>query len=145
MKSKPSPFGAAKPVDTDFALKKVEERLAKEKEHKEELVSSKAGVASKPSSNSPTAPRHDKGKTNPKQLLRRTSATSSAQSSAGREIDSIVTAKGEVQEEAISENQESSWRKPENNPVASPPVDEEAGWETVPSRNKKVNGVAARH
>jgi hypothetical protein len=153
VKPKSNPFGAARPVDTDSALKKVEEKLAKEKEHKEDLTSAKAAAVSPPPS-SPTGPRHDKGRQQPKQLLRRPSANpanpaspatlATEGSSASRsEIDDVVAAKAEAQEESLSEPVE-TWRKPDIQ-VAATPQEEEPGWETVPSRSKKVNGVGARH
>jgi hypothetical protein len=145
VKPKTNPFGAARPVDTDSALKKVEEKLAKEKEHKEEITSAKgAAVSSTPSS--PTGPRHDKGRQQPKQLLRRPSANLVAGGSGepSSEINEVVAAKAEAQEESISESVESSWRKSDVQ-VEATPQEEEAGWETVPSRSKKVNGVGARH
>ena len=146
-KPKSNPFGAAKPVDTDTALKKVEKKLAKEKEHKEELASVK-GNASNPPPTSPTTPRHDKPRSNPKQLLRRPSANpASPVTGAGQsEIDVVVAAKAEAQDEAISDGTGKKWRKSDNPPIpAAAPQEDEAGWETVPSRSKKVNGVGARH
>lgn len=145
-KPKSNPFGTAKPVDTDTALKKVEEKLAKEKEHKEELASVKGSAASNPPT-SPTAPRHDKPRSNPKQLLRRPSANpSSPATGAGQsEIDHVVAAKAEAQDETTSEGT-GKWRKSDNPPIpAASSQEDEAGWETVPSRSKKVNGVGARH
>lgn len=145
IKPKSNPFGAARPVDTDSALKKVEEKLAKEKEHKEEIISVK-GAAVPPAPTSPTGPRHDKGRQQPKQLLRRPS-TNPASGSTGAprsEIDDVVAAKAEAQDEAISEVVESPWRKPDT-PVVAAPQEEDAGWETVPSRSKKINGVGAKH
>jgi len=146
-KSKSNPFGAARPVDTDSALKKVEERLAKEKEHKEEMAAAKPPHP--PSS--PTTPRHEKGRGNPKQLLRRTSQTPSgpATATAHSDADAVTAAKPEAQEEAISEGSDSGWRKTEAPVVQAPPTvvptEEEAGWETVVPRSKKVNGVGAKH
>ncbi len=144
IKPKSNPFGAARPVDTDSALKKVEEKLAKEKEHKEEIISIK-GAAVSPSPSSPTGPRHDKGRQQPKQLLRRPSANpaSGTPGAPRSEIDDVA-AKPEAQDDAISEAVESSWRKPDN-PVVGAPQEEDAGWETVPSRSKKINGVGVRH
>jgi hypothetical protein len=143
-KSKSNPFGAARPVDTDSALKKVEEKLAKEKEHKDEIAAAKPPHP--PSS--PTTPRHEKGRGNPKQLLRRTSANpaGTASGTAPSEIDSVTTAKAEAQEEAISEGVDAGWRKTEA-PAVQPNAagEEEPGWETVPTRSKKVNGVGAKH
>jgi hypothetical protein len=150
IKPKSNPFGAARPVDTDSALKKVEEKLAKEKEHiKEEKESSKTTTAANPSPVSPTGPRGDKSKPHPKQLLRRTSAkdapaAAAAAGAKGSEIDEVVAAKAEAQDEAISEEVESKWRKVDAPVVATAP-EEEAGWETVPARTKKANGVGARH
>ena len=144
-KAKASPFGAAKPVDTDSALRKIEERLAKEKEHKEESVTAKPGHDVSPSPSSPNIPRLDKGKGHGKQLLRRTSAPGSGPSSGGRETDPAVAGKTKTQDETVSESQETSWRKIESKSAPAPPVDEEPGWETVPARNKKVNGVTAKH
>lgn len=144
VKPKSNPFGAARPVDTDSALKKVEEKLAKEKEHKDD--SSVKGAAVTPAPSSPTGPRLDKGRQQPKQLLRRPSASPSAgNTGASRsEIDDVVAAKAEAPDEAISEAVDESWRKPET-PVVAAPQEEDAGWETVPSRSKKINGVGARH
>ena len=146
VKSKSNPFGAARPVDTDTALKKVEEKLAKEKEHKDELASTKANASTNLPPASPAGPRHDKARPNPKQLLRRTSANPAgpATGSGQSEVDAVVAAKPEAQDKAISEGPEKMWRKPEN-PVILAPSEEEVGWETVPSRSKKVNGVGARH
>lgn len=148
-KSKSNPFGAARPVDTDSALKKVEEKLAKEKEHKEDVTAAK-GAAVSPAPSAPTVPRHDKGKQQPKQLLRRPSANPAVGGNGAppSEIDEVVAAKAEAHEESISEPQavESSWRKADIQVrAASSPREEEAGWETVPTRSKKVNGVGARH
>ena len=148
--NKGTSVGAAKPVDTDTALKKVEEKLAKEKEHKEELASIKASAPSNPPPPSPTAPRHDKPRLNPKQLLRRPSAnpTSPTAGAGQSEIDAVVAAKAEIQNEAISVGTEKSWRKSENPQIPAATVatqEDEAGWETVPSRSKKINGVGARH
>jgi hypothetical protein len=145
-KSKSNPFGSAKPVDTDTALKKVEEKLAKEREHKEEMASAKASVTSNPPPTSPTGPRHDKLRGNPKQLLRRTSTNPTVPGTAvgQSEIDSPVAAKTEAQNDAISEGVEKTWRKPES-PAIPAPAEDEAGWETVPSRSKKINGVGGRH
>jgi hypothetical protein len=144
-KSKSNPFGAERPVDTDSALKKVEEKLAREKEHKEDLASAKPAPASQPAPNSPVGPRHDKGRAHPKQLLRRTSATHPvpASGSGQSEIDPMA-AKAEAQDDAVSDQREMTWRK-SSNPQVVPPTEDEAGWETVPSRSKKVNGVGARH
>lgn len=141
-KSKSSPFGAARPVDTDSALKKVEEKLAKEKEHKEEIAAAKPPHP--PSS--PTTPRHEKGRGNPKQLLRRTSANPTGPA-AHSEADPITDAKAEAQEDPISEGVESGWRKTEAPAVQAPATaaEEEPGWETVPPRSKKINGVGAKH
>jgi translation initiation factor 4B len=148
VKPKANPFGAARPVDTDSALKKVEEKLAKEKEHiKEEKESAKNAAAANPSPASPTGPRVDKSKPHPKQLLRRTSAKDAPAATAGAkgsEIDEVVAAKAEAQDEAISEEAGTKWRKVDA-PVAAAAPEEEAGWETVPARTKKVNGVGARH
>ena len=145
VKPKSNPFGAAKPVDTDNVLKKVEEKLAKEKEHKEELASIKANIGtSKPPPASPTGPRHNKSRANPKQLLRRGSPNLTTPTSAANETDAVVTAKPEVQEKAKLEGSEETWRKPDNTAAPAPPEDE-AGWETVSSRSKKVNGVGVRH
>jgi translation initiation factor 4B len=149
VKPKSNPFGSARPVDTDSALKKVEEKLAKEKEHvKEEKESSKtATAAANPSPTSPTGPRVEKSRPNPKQLLRRTSAKDTsvpATAAKSSEIDEVVAAKAEAQEESINEDAGKSWRKVET-PVAATAPEEEAGWETVPPRTKKANGVGARH
>ena len=147
-KPKSNPFGAAKPVDTDTALKKVEEKLAKEKEQKEELASVKSSVASNPPPASPTAPRHDKPRSNPKQLLRRPSAnpTSPSTGAGQSEIGAVVAAKAEAQNETIPEGTGKKWRKSDNSPIpVAAPQEDEAGWETVPSRSKKVNGVGVRH
>ena len=150
IKPKSNPFGAARPVDTDTALKKVEEKLAKEKEHKEEVHKASATTTNLPPA-SPTGPRHDKARTNPKQLLRRTSANPTAAAGpAATEIDAVVSAKAEAQNESISEGIEKAWRKPvaetpATNPAPPAVAEEESGWETVPSRSKKVNGVSARH
>jgi translation initiation factor 4B len=151
VKPKSNPFGAARPVDTDSALKKVEEKLAKEKEHiKEEKESSKTATAANPSPASPTGPRGDKSKPHPKQLLRRTSAkdapvaAAAATGAKASEIDEVVAAKAEAQDEAISEEVEKTWRKVDA-PVAAAAPEEEAGWETVSARTKKANGVGARH
>jgi len=147
VKPRSNPFGAARPVDTDSALKKVEEKLAKEKEHKEDVTAAKGSAVSPPPS-SPTVPRHDKGRQQPKQLLRRPSANPAVGGNGAPRsgIDEVVAAKAEAQEESISEAQavESSWRKPDIQ-VPAAPQEEEAGWETVPTRNKKVNGVGAKH
>jgi len=149
-KPKSNPFGAARPVDTDTALKKVEEKLAKEKEHKEEVHKPSAISSNMPPA-SPTGPRHDKARTNPKQLLRRTSANpTTATSPAAAEVDAVGSIKAEAQDESISEGIEKAWRKPASetpatNPAPSTVAEEETGWETVPSRSKKVNGVSARH
>jgi hypothetical protein len=146
-KPKSNPFGAARPVDTDTALKKVEEKLAKDKEHKEELATIKASAVSNPTPASPTGPRHEKSRANPKQLLRRASANPAgpASGSGHAEADFVVTSKAEAKDEAISERAaEKTWRKSEN-PAAPGPSEEEAGWETVPSRSKKANGVGTRH
>ena len=145
-KSKSNPFGAARPVDTDSALKKVEEKLAKEKEHKDEIAAAKPQHP--PSS--PTTPRHEKGRGNPKQLLRRTSAnpTGPTSGTAPSETDPVTAAKAEPQEGAISEGVEAGWRKteaPTVQPTAAAAGEEEPGWETVPTRTKKVNGVGAKH
>lgn len=141
-KPKSNPFGTAKPVDTDSALKKVEEKLAKEREHKDELGPQKGNVPSNSSPGSPTAPRHDKGRVHPKQLLRRTSANPPSGPSHS-ENDVAVAARPEGRDEATSENSETTWRKPDNS--ANPPPSGEEGWETVPSRSKRVNGVGTRH
>jgi hypothetical protein len=149
IKPKSNPFGAARPVDTDTVLKKVEEKLAKEKEHKEEVH--KASTATNLPPASPTGPRHDKARTNPKQLLRRTSANPTAAAGpTATEIDAAVSTKAEAKDESISEGIEKAWRKPATeapvtNSAPSAVAEEEAGWETVPSRSKKVNGVSVRH
>ena len=141
-KTKSNPFGAAKPVDTDSALKKVEEKLAKEREHKEEIITAKSPHP--PSS--PTTPRHEKGRGNPKQLLRRTSANPPSPTSGTHpRVDPVTTAKAEAQEEAISAAGEAGWRKPTAPAVHVAPPEDEPGWETVPTRSKRVNGVGARH
>ena len=140
-KSKSNPFGAARPVNTDSVLKKVEEKLAKEKEHKEEMAAAKP---SHPPS-SPTAPR---GRGNPKQLLRRTSAnlTSPTSVTSHSEIDPVTTTKSEVRHDAISDGTEAGWRKTDAVAVQLPTsAEEEAGWETVPTRSKKVNGIGGTH
>ena len=146
-KTKSNPFGAARPVDTDSALKKVEEKLAKEKEHKEDAVAAKAAAVS-PVPSPPTLTRQDKGKQQPKQLLRRPSANAAVGGNGAprSEVDEVVAAKAEAQEESISEPQavESSWRKTDIQ-VPAAPQEEEAGWETVPTRSKKINGVGAKH
>ena len=139
-KTKSNPFGAAKPVDTDSVLKKIEEKLAKEKEHKEEL--SVKATASNPSQSYTNHPRHEKGRSNPKQLLRRSPANPS-QAGGSSETDATAAAKAEIQEDSISEGSKGSWRKPDNAPENSLP--DEPGWETVPARGKKVNGVGQRH
>ena len=141
-RSKSNPFGAAKPVDTDSALKKVEEKLAKEREHKDELASTKS-TTSNPSQTPTNPPRHEKSRSNPKQLLRRSPANPASQAAGSSEIDPATTVKAEAQNEAISEGVESSWRRTENDINTSPP--DEPGWETVPSRGKKPNGVGPRH
>jgi len=164
-KSKSNPFGAARPVDTDSALKKVEEKLAKEKEHKkeeeekkqEERRASQSEQSTQPKKEQ-AAPRSDKPRgPHPKQLLRRQSEnkseskTNTTTSKDQSEVTPVVAAKAEAQEEVISEKTEGSWRKQENTvpAAATAPApaqgDEEPGWETVPARGKKVNGIGSRH
>jgi hypothetical protein len=152
VKSKSNPFGSAKPVDTLSAIKKVEEKLAKEKEHKEEQASAKTSAPSTSSPSSPTTQRPEKAPRNhPKQLLRRTSANPTSPppppAAAQSEIDPVVAAKAEAQNEAIAEGaSEGTWRKPESVVGATTTApEEEPGWNTVPARSKKVNGVGARH
>jgi len=140
-KSKSNPFGAARPVDTDSALKKVEEKLAKDKEHKDDIAAAKPQHP--PSS--PTTPRHEKGRGNPKQLLRRTSANPTGPTSGTAPSDTDPVTKAEAQE---AEGVEAGWRKteaPAVQPTAAATGEEEPGWETVPTRTKKVNGVGAKH
>ena len=158
-KSKANPFGAARPVDTDSALKKVEEKLAKEKEHKKEEEEKKQEERRASQSEQSTqlkkeqsAPRSEKPRgPHPKQLLRRQSEnkTNTPTSKEQSEVTPVVAAKAEAQEDAISEKTEGSWRKQENTVVEAPAApaqgEEEPGWETVPARGKKVNGIGSRH
>jgi translation initiation factor 4B len=147
-KPKSNPFGTARPVDTDSALKKVEEKLAKEKEHQDEVTSAGKGAAAASSQpTSPTAPRPEKGRGQPKQLLRRTSANTASVSQS--DANEVVAAKPEVQEEVAAGRADSTWRKVDPPSVSVPtataaPAEEEAGWETVPSRTKKANGVGVK-
>ena len=149
-KSKANPFGDAKPVDTLSVLKKVEEKLAKEKEHKEEPASTKARDTSTSSPASPTTQRPEKGRSHPKQLLRRAPANPAPQGQSGisgpSQVDTAAATKAEAQVEATTEEPVVSWRKEkENKNVAVAAPQEETGWETVPARGRKVNGVAAKH
>ena len=141
-RSKSNPFGAARPVDTDSAIKKVEEKLAKEREQKEEQATKGPAIPSLPSS--PTAPRHDKTRSNPKQLLRRSSANPHTPS-VQNQVDSDTTKI--LPEQTTSDISDKAWRKVESEatPSESARNDDESGWETVPSRGKRVNGVGARH
>ena len=141
-RSKSNPFGAARPVDTDSVIKKVEEKLAKEREQKEEQAIKGLSTTSLPSS--PTAPRHDKARSNPKQLLRRSSAnppTSSIQNQPDSDTTKILP------EQTTADVSDKAWRKVESEATSSEPApnDDEAGWETVPARGKRVNGVGPRH
>jgi len=145
-----NPFGAARPVDTDSALKKVEEKLAREKikEHKEDSAPSKRTTSPTAPASASTGPRHEKPRSHPKQLLRRAPHNSSAapnSTPSSTEVGDIATQKQEGQRsETASESTGGSWRKKADvEMVSSPP--EEPGWETVPARGKKVNGVAVKH
>jgi hypothetical protein len=154
-KPKSNPFGAARPVDTDSVIKKVEQKLAKEKEHKEEEPARSPATSHPPASPSHSHPQRfekGQGRGQPKQLLRRTSAQTSGnaqhKSEHKSEVDEVIAAKAEAQEESIAEGAETAWRKTDppkvDAPTAVAPAEEDAGWETVPSR-KKINGVGARH
>lgn len=151
-KSKSNPFGDARPVDTDSAIKKVEQKLAKEKEQKEEQASKGPSTPSAPSS--PTAPRLDKARSNPKQLLRRSSANPPTGTSPPvQDQADNEAAKAAVPEQPVAEGsaaEEKTWRKVDGSQAVTAdanPNDDEAGWETVPSRGKRVNGVqvSSRH
>jgi hypothetical protein len=149
-KPKSNPFGAARPVDTDSALKKAEEKMAKEKDHQEEVTAIRKGSVDANQPTSPTGPRPEKTRNQPKQLLRRTSAQNNAAGAATAtpqsDTDDVTAklAKLDTHEEAKAEVAESTWRKVDHPavPAAAPaPADEEPGWETVPTRTKKINGV----
>jgi hypothetical protein len=46
----------------------------------------------------------------------------------------------------VSEKAPASWRKvdSQSTPAEATPDDEEKGWETVPSRGKRVNGIGSK-
>jgi translation initiation factor 4B len=150
--TRPNPFGAARPVDTDSALKKVEEKLAREKlrDHKEEQGSSRRGPSPGAPADSPAGHRSEKQRSNAKQLLRRVPNNSSAapsSTSTGSETVELDVPKQETRDTNVSpENRGPSWRKGDETDVAPPPTaEDEVGWETVPARGKKANGVAVKH
>jgi hypothetical protein len=139
-RSKSNPFGDARPVDTDSVIKKIEEKKAKEREQEQ--------AAKGPlTPSSPTAPRHDKSRQNPKQLLRRSSTnpptSPPAQDPAEVDVSKVVAEQTAVE---VSEKAPTSWRKVESQstPAEATPNDDEAGWETVPSRGKRVNGIGSK-
>jgi len=151
-----NPFGAARPVDTDSALKKLEEKLAREKlkEHKEESAPAKRATSPNTQSNPTTGPRHEKPRAHPKQLLRRTPQNASTGpnsppvTSGTGDFPAENSEGGNTESAGVSDGAEASWRaKPEVDaaPPPPPPADEEPGWETVPARGKKINGVGVRH
>ena len=144
-KPKSNPFGSARPVDTDSALKKVEEKMAKEKEHQDEITSAKHMIST-PQPTSPTTARPEKRRGQPKQLLKRTPANNAPAPASGTpDTDETVVAKVETQDQTTSEGTETTWRKvdPPAVPASTPaPTEEDVGWETVPARSsKKVVGV----
>jgi hypothetical protein len=142
-RTKSNPFGDARPVDTDSVIKKIEEKKAKEREERGQEQAAKGP----PTPSSPTAPRHDKSRQNPKQLLRRSSAnppsSPPAQDQAEVDVSKVVVEPIAVE---VSEKAPTSWRKVESQstPAEATPNDDEAGWETVPSRGKRVNGIGSK-
>jgi hypothetical protein len=143
-RTKSNPFGDARPVDTDSVIKKIEEKMAKEREQEQ-------AAKGPPTPSSPTAPRHDKPRQNPKQLLRRSSANlptaSPAQDQPTPEVDASKVGADQTAVD-VSEKAPTSWRKvdSQSTPAEATPTgnDDEAGWETVPSRGKRVNGIGSK-
>jgi len=145
-----NPFGAARPVDTDSALKKVEEKLAKEKlrDQKEDSSSTRRpSMTTTPAPPSAGARPQEKQRQQPKQLLRRTQHGAAASSNSTQTVSDpipVTGAKSEISNEPLDGTDDASWRrKSEVDPSSLP--EEEPGWETVPARGKKVNGVGVKH
>jgi translation initiation factor 4B len=140
-----NPFGAARPVDTDSALKKVEEKLAREKhkEHKEEPVSAKHSITSESlPAKSPVQP--DVSQQSKRPLRRPPPAPSSTAPDDNTKQPDPRPPKSE-DETSHEDPAETSWRKitTTTSTVKPATADEgEDGWATVPVRGRRSNGTS---